>query len=194
MAHVGKSIEHPWTGERITFLETASTSGGERLSMEFEMRPGGEMPSAHVHPRAEERFTLTAGRLRITRAGETRTVGSGETIVVPRGVSHAWGNPYDEPARVIIDLCPAYQVETFFETFFGLAVDGLVDPKNNMPKSFLQAAVLTDDYRGQIELPGAGGTALRILARALAPVGRRRGYMSRYSRYSDTDETPDSIQ
>ena len=29
MAHVGKTIEHPLTGERITFLETAGSTGGK---------------------------------------------------------------------------------------------------------------------------------------------------------------------
>jgi quercetin dioxygenase-like cupin family protein len=190
MAYVGKSIEHPLTGERITFLETAATSGGERLSMEFEMRPGGDMPSTHTHPRAEERFELTAGRLRIVHAGVTRTAETGDTIIIPPGTSHAWGNPYDEPARVIIDLCPAYQMETFFETFFGLAADGLVNAKNNMPKNFLQSAVLANDFRGQLELPGAAGIALRVLASALAPLARKRGYRSQYPRYSGTGEPP----
>jgi hypothetical protein len=31
MAHVGETIEHPLTGERITFLATAASTGGEKL-------------------------------------------------------------------------------------------------------------------------------------------------------------------
>jgi hypothetical protein len=29
MAHVGQTLEHPLTGERLTFLETAASTGGE---------------------------------------------------------------------------------------------------------------------------------------------------------------------
>lgn len=31
MAHVGQTIEHPVTGERLTFLETAAMTGGSHL-------------------------------------------------------------------------------------------------------------------------------------------------------------------
>lgn len=33
MAKVGETIEHPITGERVTFLETAASSGGGVLRM-----------------------------------------------------------------------------------------------------------------------------------------------------------------
>ncbi|MCZ8379181.1 cupin domain-containing protein [Mycobacterium sp. CPCC 205372] len=185
MAYVGKKIEHPLTGERITFLETASSSGGARLRMAFDMGPGGDMPSVHTHPRAEETFAVTSGRLRIATAENTWDALAGDKVVIPPGMSHAWGNPYDEPATVLIDLCPAYQMETFFETFFGLAADGLVSAKTNLPKSPLQAAVLVHDYRGQVDLPGLSGVAVRALAAVVAPLGRLRGYRSRYPQYSD---------
>ena len=56
MARVGQTIDHPVTGERITFLETAASSNGEVLRMAFSMRPHGFVPGIHAHPRAEERF------------------------------------------------------------------------------------------------------------------------------------------
>ena len=63
MAHVGETIEHPLTGERLTFLETAATTGGEKLRIAVEMAPGGALAGPHAHPRAEERFEITAGRV-----------------------------------------------------------------------------------------------------------------------------------
>ena len=72
-----------------------------------------------VHPRAEERFEITAGRVQMKRSGETSILGVGETVIVPPGTDHVWGNPFDEPAAIAVDLYPALRMETFFETYFG---------------------------------------------------------------------------
>jgi hypothetical protein len=37
MARVGQTIEHPLSGERLTFLETAGTTGGDLLKISVEM-------------------------------------------------------------------------------------------------------------------------------------------------------------
>ncbi len=186
MAHVGETIEHPLTGERVTFLETAASTGGELLRLGFEMRPGGSTPAIHAHPRAEERFELTTGRVKIRSSGKTWVAEAGETIVVPRGAGHTWGNPFDDPATPVVELRPALRMETFFETVFGLATDGLISPKTKAP-SFLQFALLAHDYRAEIGLPGFAGAATRGLAAVVAPLARARGYRSRYPQYSEPD-------
>lgn len=187
MAHVGETIEHPLTGERITFLETAASTGGRVLRTRLEVPPGAAIPNLHVHPGAEELFAIAEGRVRVRRAKQSWVAQAGETVVVPPGTAHVWSNPFDEPAAVIVDLRPALRAETFFETFFGLARDGKVDPKRNLPTSLLQAALLFHDYRAEIRLPGITGVAVRGLSTVLAPVARARGFRSRYPQYSDSD-------
>jgi hypothetical protein len=49
MAHVGQTLEHPLTGERLTFLETAASTGGEKLRIAVEMAPGGALSGPHLH-------------------------------------------------------------------------------------------------------------------------------------------------
>lgn len=186
MATVGKTIEHPLTGERLTFLETAETTGGEFLRVGIEMRPGGTLPGPHAHPRAEERFEITVGRLQMKRSGKTSILEVGETVIVPPGTGHVWGNPFDEPATVAVNLSPALRMETFFETWFGLATDEKFNTKTQFP-SFLQLALLMHAYRAEIGLPGLAGSATRGVAAALAPLARARGYRSRYPQYSDAD-------
>jgi quercetin dioxygenase-like cupin family protein len=186
MARVGQTIEHPVTGERITFLDTAASTHGELLRMSFRMRPHGFVPSAHAHPRAEERFQLSEGRLTVRTSGRDRIVDAGEVVVVPRGTGHTWSNPFDEPATVVIELRPALRMETWFETYFGLANDGLVSQKTGLP-GFLQFALLLNEYREELGAPGPAGGALRLLSAALAPVARARGYRVRYDRYVDAD-------
>src|SRR4051794_40500144 len=186
MARVGQTIEQPLSGERLTFLETAETTGGEFLKISMEMAPGGILGAAHVHPRAQEEFEIVTGRIQIKTSGKTRVADAGESISVPRGADHIWGNPFDEPATVAITLRPALKMETFFETAFGLASDGKLNPKTQMP-SFLQLILIAHEYRDDTTLPGVAGVATRGLGAVLAPLARARGYRGRYPQYSAPD-------
>jgi quercetin dioxygenase-like cupin family protein len=186
MAEVGQTIEQPLSGERLTFLETAATTGGDLLKISIEMAPGGTLGRTHVHPRAQEEFEVLSGRIQIKTSGKTRVADAGESIVVPRGADHIWGNPFDDPATVAIAFRPALRMETFFETGFGLARDGKLNPKTHMP-SFLQLILLAHEYRDDTTLPGIAGVAARGLGAVLAPVARARGYRSRYPQYSAPD-------
>jgi quercetin dioxygenase-like cupin family protein len=186
MAHIGETIEHPLTGERLTFLETAATTGGELLKVSLEMPPGGFLPRPHAHPRAEERFEVATGRVEIKTSGKSRIAEPGETVIVPRGAGHVWGNPFDDPATVVVTLRPALRMETFFETLFGLATDGKVSTRTQLP-SFLQTVLLFHEFREECGAPGFAGTATRGLFAVLAPLARARGYHSHYSQYSAPD-------
>ena len=187
MAHVGQVIEHPLTGERVTFLETAASTGGEKLRLGIEMAPGGALAGSHCHPGAEERFVVTAGRVQMKRSGKTSILDVDETVVVPAGEGHTWGNPFDEPAAIGVDLYPALRMETMFETLFGLACDGLLNERTKLP-TFLQMALMLHDFRADIHTPpGIVGTPVRALAAIMAPLARARGYQSVYPKYSAPD-------
>jgi quercetin dioxygenase-like cupin family protein len=186
MAQVGQTIEHPLSGEQLTFLETAATTGGDLLKISVEMAPGGAVARAHVHPRAQEEFEVLSGRIQLKTDGETRVAEAGESVIVPRGAAHVWGNPFDDPATITVALRPALKMETFFETFFGLASDGKLNPQTKMP-SFLQMIVLWHEYRDDIGLPGVAGLATRGLGVVLSPLARARGYRPRYPQYSAPD-------
>ena len=186
MARVGHTIEHPLSGERLTFLETAATTGGDLLKISVEMAPGGILGRPHVHPRAEEEFEVLNGRIQIKSSGKTRVADAGESVIVPSGADHIWGNPFDDPATITVAIRPALNLETFFETVFGLASDGKLDPKTQMP-SFLQMVLLLHEYRDDVTLPGVAGVATCGLGLVLAPLARARGYRGRYPQYSDPD-------
>jgi hypothetical protein len=92
MAHVGDTIEHPLTGERVTFLETAGSTGGKFLRLRLDVRPGGAIPNVHVNPGSEERFAVEAAffsendwaRLRLELWFANHTMASG------RPSANAW--------------------------------------------------------------------------------------------------------
>jgi mannose-6-phosphate isomerase-like protein (cupin superfamily) len=84
MAYAGQILEHPVTGERFKFLETASDTGGQRLLLEVWSRPTtGGIAAAHVHPRSEEVFEVLSGRVWYRSGATTSEVGPGERFSVP---------------------------------------------------------------------------------------------------------------
>ena len=90
MAYAGQTIENPASGERITFRETAATSGGELVAIDLELPAGRRVPGPlHVHPRQEERFEVVAGTMRFTMGREKVVAGPGEVVTVPAGSSRS---------------------------------------------------------------------------------------------------------
>lgn len=186
MARAGDAIENPITKERFVWRQTARNTQGALLQFDLYLQPGAKVAAPHIHPRQEERFVVQQGRIRLTIAGRTRHLGVGEEAIVPPGTSHAWWNEGAEPAHALVDLRPALQAETFFETFCGLARDGKANPKTGLPAHPLQLAVLADTYKQELDFASAWQRAvLGPVLSALAVVGRRRGFKGRYPAYSE---------
>jgi mannose-6-phosphate isomerase-like protein (cupin superfamily) len=118
MAHSGMTIENPVSGERITFVTTAADSGGERVVMDAVWPRPGKRAIEHVHPNAEERWEVLAGRGGFRIGGEESEAGPGEVVTAPAGVPHLAWNAGDGEARVRIELRPALRWEEFVERLF----------------------------------------------------------------------------
>ena len=69
MAVAGQVIENPTTGERLTFVEVAADTGGERLVMKAVWPRPGQRAFEHIHPGMAEHYEVLAGRARIRDAG-----------------------------------------------------------------------------------------------------------------------------
>ena len=41
--------------------------------------------------------------MQMKRSGKTSVLEVGETVVVPAGEGHNWGNPFNEPAAIAVD-------------------------------------------------------------------------------------------
>ena len=90
MARKGDTVEHPVTGERITFLETSRQTDGEYATFELRVLPHGFVAAPHVHPHAEESFEIRSGTFTFVVDGEERQVRAGDGATVPAGAAHAW--------------------------------------------------------------------------------------------------------
>src|SRR5215208_3451761 len=124
MARVGTTIEHPVTGERIVFRETAATTNGELLLVDIYLRPGGFVAGEHVHPHADETFEVVAGTGRFRIAGRECTATAGQRVVVAKGTPHVWWNAGVDELHAVIGFRPALRMEQVFENFFGLGKAG----------------------------------------------------------------------
>ena len=184
MATVGESIENPVNGERITWIETARSTNGERLVLDLLLRPGAQVAAEHRHVRQEERFRVQSGTLGLEIGGERQEVRSGPTeVVVAPGLRHRWWNDGAEEALVRVELRPALNTETFFETFFGLARDGKTN-SHGIP-GLLQIAVAFRDLGDSCPtLTRPPASVQRAVFAVLAPVGRLAGRQAVYRRYS----------
>jgi len=119
MATRGDTIEHPVTGEMITFLETSGETNGEYASFELRVRPHGFVVAPHIHPFAEGSFEIRSGTCTFVADGNERKVGPGEEATVPAGAVHAWWNAGDEEGVTIVEFRPGFKTEEFFASFFG---------------------------------------------------------------------------
>jgi quercetin dioxygenase-like cupin family protein len=188
MARAGEKIYNPVQEDSIEFRQTAGDTGGELISGEMVVSPcGGNQ--LHVHPLQEEHFEVLSGTFGVQIGDEQRSLGEGEEATVPPGTPHRWFNEDEqEEARILLELRPALNTETFFETLYGLARDGETD-ENGIPNLLQQAVTLTGINKGEIYRASPPVAVQKALMAALAPVGRLMGYKDHYPKYSAT-ETP----
>jgi quercetin dioxygenase-like cupin family protein len=146
MAKKNDTIEHPVTGEKITFIETSEETGGEYARAELRVRPHGFVAAPHIHPFAQESFEIRSGTFALVLDGAERRIQAGEWATVPAGTAHAWWNAGEDEGVAIVEFRPALKAEEFFESFFGLAQDGRVSPRTGLP-NVLWLASIFQTYR-----------------------------------------------
>jgi quercetin dioxygenase-like cupin family protein len=181
MAFAGKVIESPTT--RLVFEQTASDTNGELLRfMQFVKGGNPEVPE-HYHPHQEERFAVISGRMGVRAAGRERVLGPGEEVVVPPGTPHTFWNASEEELHHVVELRPARNMETFFETIFGLQRDGKLPVEGEKrPPNLFQSALIVTEYETYLARPPI--LVQKILFRPLALLGRLLGYRASYVEYS----------
>lgn len=80
---------------------------------ELTVPAGSNVPPPHSHSRNEECVYVLEGTLRYTVGAETRDLTVGQTMNTPRGVVHAFSNPFAETARALIVQSPDIGAQYF---------------------------------------------------------------------------------
>jgi quercetin dioxygenase-like cupin family protein len=164
----GRVIDNPVSGERIVIRE----SGGELLSFDLFLPPGGHVPARHVHPVQEERFTVVAGRIRFRLGRRTILANPGETVVVPAGTAHWFGNAGAEAAHARVEVRPALRMEEMFEATEAIGRAGHF-PGTRLPRLSDLALVLLE-FQRELAVPDVPPFLVRGALAPFAWLGRRR--------------------
>lgn len=129
MARTGDELVDP-SGVRLVFLETAESSGGAAISLDWFVPPGERLvPLPHVHPADIEVFEIVAGRARYRVGRHVYEREAPYGYGIPPGALHVHpANAGDGELHVRQTVRPdppnlelVAGVERFFETTFALA-------------------------------------------------------------------------
>jgi quercetin dioxygenase-like cupin family protein len=169
----GTTLKNPVTGERFSFIETAASTDGERLTFDLALRPGGAVPLPHVHPIQTERFEMLGGTMRFRVGLRHVTATAGDVVEIEPGVVHGFANAGDDAVRVRVTCTPALRMEEMFPEVVAMAEAGRMG-KRGMPRNLLDLALLARTYDSEAHAPVLGRRLQRILLAPLVKLARRR--------------------
>lgn len=178
MIEQGAVLKNAFNAETFVFSGPLDDPKVARFGVVLERGgSGGGNALVHIHPRAQERFIVRSGRVKVVIAGKAHVVGQGEEVVVPAGVPHSFANANDGPTELTIEFAPAQQHLRFFANFASLAEKR---PKWFSAKGephFLLIALALHSYRDHLYLAGPPILVQKLLFSLLAPIARLVGYV-----------------
>jgi quercetin dioxygenase-like cupin family protein len=167
-------IVNPVSGERVVIRVSGAETDGELLVFDLYLPHGAHVPARHVHPVQEERFTVLAGqmRFRVGRLGQRSILAKpGDTIRVPSGTAHWFGNASAEMAHARVEVRPALRMEELFETTEAM---GLERPGRTSRRPRLTGlAYVVLEFQREVAVPTVPPFLVKILLAPLAWLGRR---------------------
>jgi mannose-6-phosphate isomerase-like protein (cupin superfamily) len=178
MFRAGDTIENPITGERLTFIKTASDTDGEVTVVEVTVRPDGFVAAAHVHPKQTEIFRVVSGRMGAKLGRKKLEAGPGEVLTIEPGVAHKFWNVGEEDLVFVAEVRPSLEWESLIETMFSLAADGKTS-KKGMPNPF-RLAVIANAHFDVVQLPVIPAWMQKTALAMGAPLGKALGYTATY--------------
>jgi mannose-6-phosphate isomerase-like protein (cupin superfamily) len=182
MATPGDRIVEP-SGVELLYVETAGSSGGRRLEVEWTIPAGRRLVArAHRHPDGPEDWAVLEGSAGYEVRGEQRQAAAGEAWQVPTNTSHVhpW-NAGDGPLRVrqaaALDKDGVLLgVERYFESLMALAQRGQVDEQFDIRPQLQSAVTIRELLMPGTYLAGPPTWLQDGLFALLAAIARRRGY------------------
>ncbi len=174
---IGMRLRNEFNKE--TFIFTHDVADASIAEFDVHLDPGGSgggNAMEHIHPHADERFTVHRGAIAVTVNGISHHVAAGESFTVPMGASHCFRNAVDDKTELTIRFSPSGQQLRFFANFATI-----VSQKTNWFKSdgaphFLLMALILSVYRDCYFVAGPPFWLQRAIFGALAPLARLRGY------------------
>lgn len=94
---------------------------------ELTVPAGSNVPPPHSHSNNEECVYVLAGTLRYTVGIETRDLTPGQSMSTPKGVVHAFSNPFTETVHALIVQSPDIGAQYFRDVATVVNAGGLPD-------------------------------------------------------------------
>jgi quercetin dioxygenase-like cupin family protein len=110
-------------GGSIGFRLRSEDTDGRLAMIEMVIPPGYPGPALHVHPEFDETFYVLDGTIAVRIGEQAHEAGTGAVVFVPRGTEHAFANPHEGSARVLIVLNPG-GFERYFEALIEAITSG----------------------------------------------------------------------
>lgn len=170
----GRVIVNPISDEHIIIRESGAQNGGTLLVFDLFLPPGAHVPARHVHPIQVEQFTVVTGqmRFRVGRFGRRHILaGPGQTVRVPAGTAHWFGNAGSGVAHARVEVRPALRMEEMFEMTEAIGRAGHTRGTKLPRLSDLAHVVL--EYQREVAVPDVPAFLVRVLLAPLAWLGRR---------------------
>lgn len=176
-----RTVTHRVTGETITFVETASETSGEHLTLLVELPSNGDGPPLHSHERFVEEFTVQNGTLAVTVDRQKLELGAGDKALVLLGLNHTFTNDSPEPVAFNVRISPPLQFEESVRIHYGLMDDDLTD-KNGTPKNPLHLALIL--HLQDTIIAGVPKGLQSAILRSLVWLGRKTGAYKDLDKYT----------
>ena len=112
------------SGTVVRFVAPGSVTNGQFGLFEWDMRSGQGGAGPHFHKTFSESFYVVSGRVRFYDGRTWVTGEKGDFLYVPAGGAHAFENPFDEPASMLILFSPGAPREDFFRELIDNASAG----------------------------------------------------------------------
>jgi quercetin dioxygenase-like cupin family protein len=97
---------------QLAFKRSDGDQEGSYSLIESLEQPGASV-ALHRHRAWQETFVVLEGRFEFQAAGERRSLGPGEMLVIPRGAPHGFACTSPEPGRLLTISSPARVFEAF---------------------------------------------------------------------------------
>ncbi|HEX8968479.1 MAG TPA: cupin domain-containing protein [Chloroflexota bacterium] len=159
---MGRVLDNPRSGERIVVRRSAQDTDGELLEFDVFLRPGAHVPARHVHPRQVERFSVLVGRVRFSLGRRAFLACAGDSVLVPSGTPHWFGNAGPDTAQVRVEVRPAMRMEELFETTVEHAA------RATGWRRLVMLGLVLLDFRHEVAVPDVPSFAMVCLLTPLA--------------------------
>lgn len=170
-------LRNGFNGETFIFRAKLDDPGSAMFDVILEQGgSGGGNALEHVHPCADEIFSVRSGRLAVVINGESRLLGPGDTLVVARGARHHFVNANAGATEFTVAFDPPQQHLRFFANFATLAEQRPQWFSAKGDPHVLLIALVLHSYRDHLYLAGLPMAVQKLLFAVLAPLARLRGY------------------